>query len=112
MPEPIAEILRGFSNIEAFLCRHVHRTMIKRWTGTVVVSCPSTTKEIALQWQPDAAPQTFLGPPACIIQDQMTNPIRAAVSVSCAVQTPVKQSEAEEYDGKATQFPFIDYLDG
>lgn len=66
-PEPVAEILRGFSNIEAILCGHVHRTMIKRWAGTVVVSCPSTTTEIALQWRPDALPQTFLGPPACML---------------------------------------------
>jgi urea transport system ATP-binding protein len=28
------------------LCGHVHRQMVRRWAGTVVCSCPSTTTEI------------------------------------------------------------------
>ncbi len=64
---PTAEVLRQFSNIEAVLCGHVHRTMVKRWAGTVVVSCPSTTTEIALQMAPGAVPQSYLGPPACML---------------------------------------------
>jgi 3',5'-cyclic-AMP phosphodiesterase len=64
---PTAEVLRRFSNIEAVLCGHVHRTMVKRWAGTVVISCPSTTTEIALQLRSDALPQSYLGPPACML---------------------------------------------
>lgn len=66
---PTAEILRRFSNVEAVLCGHVHRSMVKRWAGTVVISCPSTTTEIALQLQPDAVPQSYVGSQACMLHD-------------------------------------------
>jgi 3',5'-cyclic AMP phosphodiesterase CpdA len=77
-PGPTAEILRGFGNIEAVLCGHVHRTMVKRWAGTVVISCPSTTTEIALQWRSDASPQSYLGPPACMLH--AWDPVEGLVS--------------------------------
>jgi Icc protein len=64
---PLADVLRRFDNIEAVLCGHVHRTMVKRWAGTVVISCPSTTTEIALQLKADARPQSFLGPSAYLL---------------------------------------------
>ena len=65
--EPLAEILRSVSNVEAVLCGHVHRTMIRRWAGTVVACCPSTTTEIGLQLDARAQPQSWLGPPACLL---------------------------------------------
>jgi len=65
--QPIGEVLRRFPNIEAVLCGHVHRTMVKRWAGTVVISCPSTATEIALQLKQDAQPQSYLGPTACVL---------------------------------------------
>jgi 3',5'-cyclic AMP phosphodiesterase CpdA len=76
--EPLAEILRSVSNIEAVLCGHVHRTMIRRWAGTVVVCCPSTTTEIGLQLDARAAPQSWLGPPACLLH--LWNPAQGLVS--------------------------------
>ena len=60
-------LLRSFSNIEAVLCGHVHRPMLKRWAATVVCACPSTTTEIALRLAPDAKPASFMGPPACML---------------------------------------------
>jgi 3',5'-cyclic-AMP phosphodiesterase len=65
--KPLADIVGRFANIEAVLCGHVHRAMVRRWAGTVVATCPSTTTEIALQLQPEAAPQSFFGPPACLL---------------------------------------------
>lgn len=64
---PMERVLRGFSNIEAVLCGHVHRVMSRRWAGTVVLTCPSTTTEIALQWRADAAPQSHEGPAGCML---------------------------------------------
>jgi 3',5'-cyclic AMP phosphodiesterase CpdA len=64
---PLAAVLESFSHVEAVLCGHVHRSMVRRWAGTIVAACPSTTTEIALQLRPDAAPQSFLGPPACLL---------------------------------------------
>ncbi|MBT2305519.1 phosphodiesterase [Variovorax paradoxus] len=66
-PEPLAAIVRSFENIEVVLCGHVHRAMLRRWAGTVVCSCPSSTTEIALRLAADAAPASYLGPPACML---------------------------------------------
>jgi 3',5'-cyclic AMP phosphodiesterase CpdA len=66
-PEGLAQVIQGFGHIEAVLCGHVHRQMLRRWAGTVVCSCPSTTTEIALRLQPGARPASFMGPPACML---------------------------------------------
>lgn len=71
-------VLRPFSHIEAVLCGHVHRPMLRRWAGTVVAACPSTTTEIALQFSPDATPQSYLGPPACMLH--LWHPAQGLVS--------------------------------
>ncbi|MFN3437838.1 MAG: phosphodiesterase [Acidovorax sp.] len=76
--EPLAAVIRQFQHIEAVLCGHVHRTMVRRWAGTVVVACPSTATEIALQLAPGAVPQSFLGPPACLLH--LWNPQQGLVS--------------------------------
>jgi 3',5'-cyclic AMP phosphodiesterase CpdA len=61
-PEPLAAVLRAFDHVEAVLCGHVHRTMMRRWAGTIVCAGPSTATEIALRLAPDAAPASYLGP--------------------------------------------------
>ena len=75
---PLEAVLRSFSNIEAVLCGHVHRPMARRWAGTVVLACPSTTTEIALQLSPSAEPRSYLGPPACMLH--LWNPPHGLVS--------------------------------
>ena len=60
-------ILESFNNIEVVVCGHVHRNMQQRWAGTIACSCPSTTTEIGLQLLPGARPQSWLGPPACLL---------------------------------------------
>jgi 3',5'-cyclic-AMP phosphodiesterase len=76
--DPLESVLRSFSNIEAVLCGHVHRPMVRRWAGTVVFTCPSTTTEIALQLSPEAEPQSYMGPPACMLH--LWNPAHGLVS--------------------------------
>jgi len=66
-PGPLEAIVRSFENVEAVLCGHVHRAMLRRWGGTIVCSCPSSTTEIALRLARDAAPASYLGPPACML---------------------------------------------
>jgi 3',5'-cyclic-AMP phosphodiesterase len=63
----LGAVLRSFSNIEAVLCGHVHRAIVRRWAGTIVVACPSTTTEIALQLRTESEPRSYLGPPACML---------------------------------------------
>lgn len=75
---PLEAVLRSFSNIEAVLCGHVHRAMARRWAGTVVLTCPSTATEIALQLDPAAETRSFMGPPACLLH--LWEPGRGLVS--------------------------------
>jgi len=65
--QALAAVIGAATNVEAVLCGHVHRAMLRRWAGTMVCACPSTTTEIALQLRPDAKPQSWLGPPACML---------------------------------------------
>ncbi len=76
--ERLEEVVRAASNIELVLCGHVHRTMLRRWAGTVVCSCPSTTTEIDLQLRADAQPQSHIGPRGCMLH--LWDPTQGMVS--------------------------------
>lgn len=60
--ESLEAVVRSAPNIERVLCGHVHRTMLRRWAGTVLCTCPSTTTEIDLQLAPGARPRSHIGP--------------------------------------------------
>lgn len=77
-PGPLEQIISCYSNIEVVLCGHVHRTMLRRWAGTVVATCPSTTTQIALQLMADAKPRSYIGPGACMLH--FWNPPNGLVS--------------------------------
>ncbi|WAC71664.1 phosphodiesterase [Roseateles sp. SL47] len=66
-PGPLASVLARHNNIELVLCGHVHRSMLRRWAGTVVCACPSTVTEIDLQLQPSAKPSSHAGPRGCML---------------------------------------------
>lgn len=66
-PEGLRAIIQAAPNVEAVLVGHVHRHMTHRWAGTLVITCPSSATEIALQLQADAQPQSFLAPQACML---------------------------------------------
>lgn len=60
--EPLERIIRAAPNVERVLCGHVHRTMVRRWAGSLMCTCPSTTTEIDLKLAPDAPPSSHVGP--------------------------------------------------
>jgi 3',5'-cyclic-AMP phosphodiesterase len=66
-PEALAAVIARAGNIERVLCGHVHRPIQARWAGTLICACPSTTTQIALRLRPDAAPASYLEPPACLL---------------------------------------------
>ena len=66
-PDPLEAVIAGFDNVDLVVCGHVHRPMQRRWARTIVSSCPSTTTEIALQLQPAARSQSFVGPRGCLL---------------------------------------------
>lgn len=65
--QALAQVISEAPNVEAVLCGHVHRVMFRRWAGTVLATCPSTTTQIALQLRADASPQSYAGPAACLL---------------------------------------------
>jgi 3',5'-cyclic AMP phosphodiesterase CpdA len=66
-PDRLAAVVARHPHVERVLCRHVHRPMQARFAGTIAVTCPSTTTQIALRPKPDAPPASFLEPPACLL---------------------------------------------
>jgi 3',5'-cyclic-AMP phosphodiesterase len=65
--QPLASVISEFQNVEAVLCGHVHRTMFRRWAGTMIAACPSTATQIALQLDRNASPKSYEGPSACLL---------------------------------------------
>lgn len=65
--EGLEAVVRAHPQVERVLCGHVHRSMLRRWAGTVVCTAPSTTTEICLQLRPDAAPASVVGPAGCLL---------------------------------------------
>jgi hypothetical protein len=59
---PFEAVLRGFDHVERVLCGHVHRSVQRRFAGTLACICPSTATEIALGLQDDAPPAFHPGP--------------------------------------------------
>ncbi|MDX1889253.1 phosphodiesterase [Mycolicibacterium sp. 050158] len=60
--DALRQVVEGVDNVEIVLCGHVHRSMLTRWAGTVLSSCPSTATEIDLDLTADAQPSSHGGP--------------------------------------------------
>ncbi|WP_395455310.1 phosphodiesterase [Azospirillum melinis] len=63
----LAAVLAAHPQVERLLCGHVHRFMLARFAGTVLVTAPSTTTAIALRLAPDAEPASYVEPPAFLL---------------------------------------------
>ncbi len=63
----LASVLSRYPAVERVLCGHVHRFMTLRFAGTLLCTAPSTATSIALTIRPDAAPASFLEPPAFLL---------------------------------------------
>lgn len=65
--DALAAVVALHPHVERVVCGHVHRPILRRWGGTVLASCPSTTTQIALRLDPDARPASFREPPALML---------------------------------------------
>jgi Icc protein len=63
----LASIIARHPQVERILCGHVHRVMQLRFGGTMLCTAPSTTTTIALRFQPDARPASYVEPPAMLL---------------------------------------------
>ncbi|MYN12466.1 phosphodiesterase [Pusillimonas sp. TS35] len=59
----LERLVARYPNIERIICGHVHRTIFRRFGGTVVSICPSTAHQIVLDLRPDG-PDAFIMEPS------------------------------------------------
>jgi Icc protein len=65
----LQEIVSAHANVERILCGHLHRSIFRRFGGTIASTCPSPAHQIALNLQADAPGQFIMEPPAFHLHD-------------------------------------------
>ncbi len=65
--ERLAEVVSRYPAVERILCGHIHRHMQMKFGGTILCTAPSTTTAIALHLDPNAAPASYVEPPAMLL---------------------------------------------
>ena len=63
-PERLEAVIRRHPQVERVLCGHLHRTIVKRFGGTIASTCPSPAHQVALDLADDAASRFVMEPPA------------------------------------------------
>ena len=64
---PLEPIVRRHPDIERILCGHLHRTIFRRFGGTIAVTCPSPAHQVLLDLAPDAPSQFIMEPPGYML---------------------------------------------
>lgn len=64
---PLEPIIRRHPNVERILCGHLHRTIFRRFGGTIVTTCPSPAHQVVLDFMPDAPSQFVMEPPGYLL---------------------------------------------
>ena len=54
--EGLGQVLRRHPQVERVICGHLHRTIVRRFGGTVAMTVPSTAHQIFLDLRPDGIP--------------------------------------------------------
>jgi 3',5'-cyclic-AMP phosphodiesterase len=62
-PEKFAEIVARHPQIERILCGHMHRTISRRFAGTIVGTAPATAHQLVLDINPGSRAQFTFEPP-------------------------------------------------
>lgn len=63
----LGELVAGYTNIERFLCGHVHLHTNTRWCGTVVTTAPSIGMQLTLDLSQKTPSRFFLSDPAYLL---------------------------------------------
>lgn len=64
---PLEPIVRSHSNVEAILCGHLHRTIVRRFAGTVAAMSPSPAHQVALDFATGAPASFVMEPPGYLL---------------------------------------------
>lgn len=62
--QELEALVSRYANIERIICGHLHRTIFRRFAGTVVSTCPSTAHQVTLGLTPEAPADFIMEPPA------------------------------------------------
>jgi 3',5'-cyclic AMP phosphodiesterase CpdA len=65
--DELAAVIRRHPQVERMACGHLHRTIVRRFAGTVACTCPATAHQIALDLPPARRLATVMEPPACLL---------------------------------------------
>lgn len=60
--QALADLVNQYSNIERIICGHVHRTIFRRFAGTIASICPSAAHQVALDLR-SGGPSAFVMEP-------------------------------------------------
>ena len=64
---PLEPVIREHPNVERILCGHLHRTILRRFGGSVAVTCPSPAHQVALDFAPGADACFVMEPPGYLL---------------------------------------------
>jgi 3',5'-cyclic AMP phosphodiesterase CpdA len=64
---PLEPIIRRHPNVERILCGHVHRTIVRRYGGTLAVTCPSPAHQVTLDFAAGAPASFVMEPPGYLL---------------------------------------------
>ncbi|HTJ92871.1 MAG TPA: phosphodiesterase [Pararobbsia sp.] len=67
----LEQLVRAYPNVERLLAGHVHRSMIRRFGGTIAVTCSSTAHQLTLDLRDDGGLAFVMEPPGFAIHDWM-----------------------------------------
>ncbi len=66
--DALEAVVRRHPQVERVVCGHLHRSMVRRFGGTVVQSCPSTAQQLALDLlDPGTSLTVKMEPPAALL---------------------------------------------
>jgi len=67
--DALAAVIRQFDNVEIVLAGHFHRSLQRRWAGTMANICPSTAHQMGLELGQGPGFTVFLEPPQLQLLD-------------------------------------------
>lgn len=65
--DALAAVIRRHPQVEAIVCGHLHRSIVRRFAGTVACTAPATAHQLALDLGEMPRLATVMEPPACLL---------------------------------------------
>lgn len=65
--DALEDLVRGYDNIEAVVCGHIHRPVTRRWGGTIATVAPSTAHQMMLDLEGESFLKSTKEPAALLL---------------------------------------------